>query len=109
MKKVIAAIVVLGVIGGGVAWAVTRTPERRLCIRMGDLCGVEGDLSDYDHCVDTIERLEKVVGEEPIESAANCVDKADTCVEASGCVAGAGYKAVPKLLKEFVEGFENAK
>ncbi len=109
MKKVVIALVVLGVIGGGVAWAVTRTPERRLCIRMGDLCGVEGDLSDFDTCVQELEKLEKLVGEEPVESAAECVDKADSCVEATGCVVGAGVKAGPKLMQEFLEGFQNAK
>ncbi len=54
MKKVVAAVVVLGIVGGGVAWAVTRTPERRLCVKMGDLCGVEGDFSDYEDCVEGI-------------------------------------------------------
>ena len=109
MKKVVAGVIVMGIIGGGVAWAVTRTPERRLCVRMGELCGVEGDFEDYEQCVDGIERLEKVVGEEPIESAADCVDRADSCMKATGCIAGAGYKAMPKLLQEFTEGFQDAK
>ena len=109
MKKAVAAVVLLGIIGGGVAYAVTRTPEKRLCVAMGDLCGVEGDFKDYENCVESIERLEKVVGEEPIETAADCVDRADTCVQATGCLAGAGYKALPNLMKEFVEGFEDAK
>lgn len=109
MKKVVAGVIALGIIGGGVAWAVTRTPERRLCVRMGELCGVEGDFKDYEQCVDGIERLEKIAGEEPIESAADCVDRADTCAQATGCIVGAGYKAMPKLLQEFTEGFEDAK
>ena len=108
MKKIIAGLVVVGIVGGGVAWAVTRTPERRLCVRMGELCGANGDFKDYEACVDGIEELGRVVGDKPVENAAECVDKADSCVEATGCIVGVGYKAVPKLLKEFVEGFENA-
>jgi hypothetical protein len=108
MKKLVIAVVVLGVLVGGVAWAFTRTPERRLCVRMGELCGVEGDLGDYEQCVDQLQRLEKVVGEEPLESAATCADKADSCVEAMGCVTGAGYKALPKLMEDFFKGFNNA-
>jgi hypothetical protein len=108
MKKFLAVFVVLGLVAGGVAWAVTRTPERRLCMRMGDLCGAEGDFEDYEQCVESFEKLEKVVGEEPIETAAECVDEVDNCAKAAGCLAGAGYKAMPKLLHDFAEGFENA-
>jgi hypothetical protein len=108
MKKLVIVVVVLGVLVGGVAWAFTRKPERRLCVRVGELCGAEASLGDYEQCVDEMERLSKVVGEEPFENAAECVDDADSCVQAMGCVTGAGYRALPKLAEEFFKGFNDA-
>jgi hypothetical protein len=104
MKKLIAVVIVLGVIIGGVAWAVMHTPERQVCSRIGELCGAEGDLGDLEQCVAEVERIEKVLGKEPVERAASCVSEADTCAAAMGCVAGEGMNTMEEQVGEFLKG-----
>ena len=89
MKKLVAVCVVVGVVVAGAAWAFGSSPERRVCTKLGELCGSDdASLKDLDECVDDLEELEKAVGEQPIEDAGECLDKVDTCPAAIGCVAG---------------------
>jgi hypothetical protein len=106
MKKLLAVVIVLVVAGGAyAAYAWTQTPERRLCRRMGELCQVDGTFKDFDECTAAVEKLEKQVGEERVEQAANCVDKADSCAVATGCIAGTGFDVMQDLLRGFMRGF----
>jgi hypothetical protein len=107
MKKVIAVVVLLTLVAGGV-WAFTRTPERRLCQKMGKLCRVEGNYRDYDACVDTVEDLAATFGEEPVAQAADCVDDAQTCAEGIGCVAGVSASVVEGMIGDFKKGFDRS-
>lgn len=104
MKKVVAVVILLGIIIGGVAWAVMASPERSVCVRVADLCAVEGTMQDLEQCVQDVEKLQKIVGEEPVERAAACVEGADTCAEAMGCIAGEGMNTMQEQLDEFFEG-----
>ena len=108
MKKVAAGILLVGLVAGGAAYAIVNTPERAVCVKMGELCDVQGGYQDLDACVKQVEELEKVVGKEPVEKAAACVAEANSCVEGSGCLAGAGYSAMPKLMNDFFKGFNRA-
>jgi hypothetical protein len=104
MKKFLVVIIVLGVIVGGVAWAVMRQPEQTVCTKIADLCGVEGTKADLDECVAEIQEIEKVLGKEPVERVAKCVDGAKTCAEAMGCVAGESMNTMQDQLNEFMKG-----
>ena len=108
MKKLIGALMFMGCIAGGVAFALTSTPERTVCVKMGQLCGAEGSYQDLDVCVKQVEELRKVVGDEPIDKAASCVAEANSCIEGTGCIAGAGYSALPSMMKDFAKGFDRA-
>ena len=106
MKKVAVAVLVLGMFGG-VAWAVGRSPERSACIKLGELCAdaKKGSVAELDQCVDQVKELRKLGGDAPVDKALTCIDGAKTCPEAMGCVAGAGYAALPGLMNEFGKGF----
>lgn len=108
MKKLIAAVVVLAVTGG-VAYAVVHNPERSACMKVADLCGVKnGTKDDLDRCVDEIEQFRKVGGDEATDKGLQCVEEAKTCGEATGCIAGAGFKGVQGAVNEFFKGFGKA-
>lgn len=109
MKKAVVAVVVLGLIGGGAAFAFLKSPERSACLRMADLCGTQnGTKQDLDQCVDQIKQFRKVAGDEAADKGLVCVDGAKTCGEAVGCVAGAGFKGVQGMVNDFFKGFGNA-
>lgn len=110
MKKVIAVIVVLLIIGGGVgAYAYFRNPERSACIKVADLCGEKsGGMKELDQCVEQVAQWRKVAGDEAVNKGITCVDQAKTCGEAMGCVAGAGAKSVEGLVNDFLKGFGKA-
>lgn len=105
MKKVLAVTLVLGLVGGGIAYAVMRTPERSACMRVADLCGAkDGTKDDLDRCVADIEQWRKVAGDEPVDKGMKCVAEAKTCGEAVGCTAGAGIKGVQGVINDFFKG-----
>lgn len=101
-------VVLLSLVAGGV-WALTRTPERRLCRKMGTLCRVEGNYRDYDACVETVDDLAATFGDEPVARAADCVDGAQTCAEGIGCVAGVSAGVVEDLIGDFKKGFDRSR
>src|SRR5262245_45457087 len=108
MKKALAAILVLAVIGGA-AFALTRSPERSACLRMADLCGAQnGTTKDLDECVEDIKQFRKVAGDEATNKGMACVEGAKTCGEAAGCVAGAGVKGIQGVVDGFIKGLGNA-
>jgi len=110
MKKAIAAALIIGVAGAGVAaFAYMKKPERAACIRVGDLCGDKnGNKEQLDQCVEQIEQWRKVAGDEPVDKGIQCVDDAKTCGEAVGCVAGAGVKGFQNVVDDFLKGFGKA-
>lgn len=105
MKKVLAVLLVVG-IGGGVAYAVTRSPERSACMKLGELCGAKnGTVEDLNQCVDEMKQFRKIAGDEAVDKGVKCVDEAKTCGEAAGCVAGAGVKGIQGVMNDFFKGF----
>lgn len=108
MKKIVGAVLILG-LAGGVAYAVVHSPERSACLKMADLCGVKGGTKDdLDQCVEEIEQFRKVGGDEAADKGIACVEQAKTCGEATGCVAGAGVKGIQGAINEFFKGFGKA-
>ena len=111
MKKALALLCVVGVLGGGVvaAYAYLKTPERSACIRVADLCGEkEGGVKELDQCVDEVNQWRKVAGEAAVNRGIQCVDEAKTCGEAMGCVAGASMKGAQEMMNDFFKGFGKA-
>jgi hypothetical protein len=106
MKKILAIVLVLGVVGGGVAFALMRrTPEQSACMRVADLCGVkDGTKEDLDKCVTDVDQWRKVAGDETVDKGMKCVADAKTCGEAMGCTAGAGIKGVQGIVNDFMKG-----
>ena len=108
MKKLL-ALVSFVALTGGVAYAVGHNPERSACRKMAELCGVkDGTPEDLAACVDDIKQWRKIGGDEATDKGLACVDEAKTCGEATGCVAGAGFKGVQGVINEFIKGFGKA-
>src|SRR4051812_17403290 len=110
MKKALAFICILAILGVGVAaFAYFKNPERSACIRVADLCGEKsGGIKELDECVDEVTQWRKVAGDEPVNKGIQCVDEAKTCGEAMGCVAGASVKGVQGIMSDFFKGFGKA-
>lgn len=107
MKKllVIAVVVVVVVVGIGLLFGkrvllAFASPETKACAKIGDLCSAEGSSRDLDACVDGLEKTRKVVGDEAVDKTIACIDDAETCVAASGCmVGGIGVGVLEELVK----------
>ncbi len=105
MKKAIVVVILLCVVAGGVAFALTRgTPERQLCTQVAKLCKVEGTVKDLDECASDLEKLKEHLGEKRLEETAECVDEAGSCPDAMGCMAGTGMKVLQEAAGEFLKG-----
>jgi hypothetical protein len=106
MKKILAVFLVLGVVLGGVAFALMRrTPEQSACMRVADLCGVkDGTKEDLDKCVADVGDWRRMAGDEAVDKGMKCVAEAKTCGEAMGCTTGAGIKGVQGIVNDFMKG-----
>ena len=101
MSKLLVVVAVLGL--GAVVYAkvIRSAPEERACERLDSLCGGEVDIGE---CTEGFAEAEKLVGEKVIEKATDCMADADTCMEAVGCMAGAGSHVIDELEQGFERG-----
>ena len=101
MSKLLVLAAVLGL--GAVVYAkvIRSTPAESACERLDTLCGGEVDIGE---CREAFDEAEKVVGEKVIDKATDCIDGADTCMEAVGCMAGAGSHVIEELEQGFERG-----
>jgi hypothetical protein len=90
-------------VAGVAAYFVTRSPERAACARLADLCGVTGGQQELSACVDDLQKLRKVAGDEVMDKGLACVDHATSCPEATVCMAGTGLKGLGHAVKGFFE------
>jgi hypothetical protein len=89
-----------------VTWAyVIKSPPRRACERMADLCGEQG--KDPKQCDNYFAELDKTG---PGESAkvATCISEAQSCAQAVGCTAGGALKIGADAAKDFLDGLGKA-
>jgi hypothetical protein len=102
MKKLLVVAVLLGL--GVVVYAkvIRSSPEQRVCQQLDSLCGGEVDQED---CSEGLDEASKLFGENVVEHASDCMSSADSCMEAAGCLVGAGTHA----LDDFARGFERGK
>lgn len=101
MKKLLIVAAFLGL--GAVVYAkvIRSTPVDRGCERIAKLCGEEVDVGE---CRDAMDEAEDVVGEKVVAKAADCMQTADSCMEAVGCMAGAATHAIDDFEKGFKRG-----
>jgi len=106
MKKILALCVLAALLVGG-WWVYSRfmaPPEARACARLADLCNAaESDAKESD-CAQGLQEMKKVAGEKAVERATACIAEADSCINAAGCMVGAGVGA----FGEFLEGMQKA-
>ena len=105
MKKLLFGALLLVVIGAAL-WFTTGSPERDSCVKLGELCGGESaDLGKLDQCVDGMESVSEDLSDKKMEKLNACIEKAETCPEAMGCMAGSGFSKVSDVAGDFLDGF----
>jgi hypothetical protein len=108
MKKLLVLVVVLAIAGAAAGWLLLRsTPERSVCTRTWELCGVgEGKLEELERCVQDVEKLRQKSDDETFKRTVKCVEQANTCPGAMGCLAGGAFDDAKRAFGDFVEGFK---
>jgi hypothetical protein len=101
MKKLLVVVAVLGL--GAVVYAkvIRSTPQEAACERLDTLCGKQVDVGE---CREALDDAADIVGEKVMDKATDCMRSADSCMEAAGCLAGAGTHAID----DFARGFDRA-
>ncbi len=111
MKKLLLFVIVLGLVAAGGAWLLLRsTPERNVCTRTWELCGMgEGKLEELERCVEDVEKLRQKADDATFQRTVKCVDQANTCAGAMGCLAGGAFDDAfdhaKRALGDFMKGF----
>ena len=107
MKKLLVALVLLGILGGAGYYLYSKVlypRQRRACIKMGKLCGGrELGEAGLKRCEGYFEQLYKVGGKGRTNDAVRCVLASESCLRAAGCMGGASLG----VTKDFFEGFRD--
>lgn len=110
MKKLLVLLVVLGLLGAGGWFLYQRylNPERQACSRFAELCGDAGKprQKDEGRCERGLQEYRKLVGQQAYDKALRCVDQAQSCLGAAGCVAGGGLRGLGQFLEGVFSGLE---
>jgi hypothetical protein len=103
VKKLLVVLILAGL--GVVVYAkVFRSgPTERMCTKVVDLCGDEK--IKPDECREGVAEAKKMFGEEAVDRASSCVDDAKSCMEAMGCVMGAGMRSFEQFQRGMERGF----
>lgn len=101
MKKLLVVVAFLGL--GAVVYAkvIRSSPQQEACERLDTLCGKKVDIGE---CREALDEASDIVGEKVLDKATDCMSSADSCMEAAGCLAGAGMHA----MDDFTRGFDRA-
>jgi hypothetical protein len=103
VKKLLVVLVLAGL--GVVVYAKVfrAVPAEKMCAKIDDLCG--GEKIKPGECREGVAEARKVFGEDAIDRAISCVDDAKSCMEAVGCVMGAGMRSFEQLQRGVERGF----
>jgi hypothetical protein len=104
MKKLLAGLLVAGA-AGFLVWNVLAPAPRRSCARLAELCGQPAEARD--RCVHGMTEL----GASNREAAARfdrCIGDAGGCIQATGCLVGAGISAAGGALENLVKSIGKA-
>ena len=108
MKNVVLAVGAIVAVVAVLGW-VYRKPialafaskETRACAKMAELCAPEREASssDLDTCHNAFTDLRKVATEKDIDKSLTCIEDANTCARATGCmIGGVGVGVAKELL-----------
>jgi hypothetical protein len=104
MKKLL-VLVVLAVAGyAGYAYVVRR-PEKRACMRLAELCGLDTGGEQTLRCSEMLVTLKKS-NAEGVARLATCVGDAKSCGEAAGCASGVMLSAGASFARDFLNGLQ---
>lgn len=100
----VGALVVGGVVvikgASGAASAIT--PEEKMCVRLGELCGEDTSKEKRESCVDDMQKMRKMSGDAAFERSLSCVAESKSCGAAGGCMmGGVGMGTLGEVLKGF--------
>jgi hypothetical protein len=101
MKNLLIVAVLIGL--GAVVYAkvIRSSPEKRACSQLQTLCGDDVDVGE---CTKDFDEATKLVGHEATDKAASCMASASSCIEAAGCVVGAGAHAFDAFARGMERG-----
>lgn len=103
MKKLLVVVAFLGLAAVVYAKVIRSTPQEQACERLDTLCG-KGKQVDVGECREALDEANDIVGEKVMVKATDCMTSADSCMEAVGCLVGAGTHAID----DFARGFDRA-
>jgi len=103
MKKLL-AIIVLAAAAIAVYMFVIRPPEKRACLRVADLCGLEPMGAETQQCLRMLDSL-KTSSATAVVDFATCTSEAKSCAGALGCASGAALGIGTGFVKDFLSGF----
>lgn len=106
MKKILivlfVGVAVIGIVALSSGAAKTLTPEGKMCVKLGDLCGAEAKADKFEQCVDQMKKVRKVAGDPAFERSQKCLEESNSCGAATGCMAGGiGVGALGEMMKGF--------
>jgi hypothetical protein len=104
MKKLL-VLSVLAVAAYAVYAYVIRPPEKRACLHIAELCGLDRPGGEAERCSQTLDALEKSNAETAAQIT-KCVADAKSCGEAAGCASGAALSAGAGFAKDFLGGLQ---
>jgi hypothetical protein len=106
MKKLLVALV-LAVAACLLYAFVLRSPEKRACVRMAELCGLDTRDSQVERCTRALAAM-KESNASAVKQANACVADARSCAEAAGCASGAAWTLGAGLVNDFLGGLQKA-
>ena len=102
MKKLLVLLLLAGAAYAAYAFVI-RPPEKRACMRVAELCGLDPRGSEAQNCVEMLDSLKKS-NADAISQVTSCVGGAKSCGEAAGCASGAALGIGTSFVKDFLSG-----
>lgn len=108
MRKFLGTLVILALLGAGGWYAYTTwlvPPEDKMCGRLAELCGTQGKHAP-EQCPQHLRSFRKAAGDKAFQRASACIDSAESCLAAGGCIAGASVHGLGQFLEGLVDGID---
>jgi hypothetical protein len=103
MKKLLFLLLLAG--GGAFVYYKFFPSEKRSCAKLAELCGVN---VTGESCESGLLDLKKGIGEEGASKLHDCIGRATSCPEATGCKAGAAVGGAAEVMGKFMKGLGDA-
>ncbi len=104
MKKLkLLVLLALGAAGLAVYALALRSPEKRSCARLSELCGLGLQSAEIDRCVGVIQAV-KQKNASAADQVSRCVAEARSCEAVAGCIPGAALSLGAGFFHDFLGG-----